>query len=132
MFEIFHRIRKAHELIRSGAVAGGRLTWERKPLPDAGAMQYAFETYGTPVYDFVLGNGAAVIRRPLVETQPAQWARFTAPIISNPVNNMTTGQFATQPLMDPNTAENLSISAPGAIPSDAYNSLAPQGLVLNP
>jgi hypothetical protein len=133
MFQIWHRKRK-HEEILGGLAAGGMLVWERKKLPDAGAGQYAFETYGTPVYDFALGNGATFIRHPLVATQPALWANYTAPILSNPPSNIFQGQFATQPLMDPNTAVALGVTVQNAIPADNYNLIPPEGpaISLNP
>lgn len=108
------------------------MTWERKELPNAGAMQYAYETYGTPVYDFVIGNGATFVRRPLRETTPALWAHFTAPITGNPPSNVFQGQFATQPLVDPNTAQALGLTVAGAIPPGAYNTIPPQGPALAP
>lgn len=127
MFDIWHRARTLKEKVFGGAAAGGRLTWERKELPDAGAGQYAFETYGTPVYDFALGNGATFVRHPLVETQPALWVNAAYPILSNPPDNVFQGQFATQPLMDPNTAVALGVTVQDAIPPDAYNAIPPEG-----
>ena len=107
--------------------AAGQLVWTFRPLPGAGAQQYAFETYGTPIYDFALGNGATFIRRPLHETQPAQWVAFTSPIVANPPLNIFQGQIATQPLTDPNTAAALGMTVDGAIAPDAYNTLQPAG-----
>ena len=103
----------------------GRFVWQRRRLPSAGAEQYAFETYGTPVYDFALGNGATFVRKPLKETQPAQWQNFTWPILANPPLNVFQGQIATQPLMDPNTAVALGIAQSGAIPEGPYSVLQP-------
>lgn len=131
MMNIFHRKRIPEE-IKSSAVAGGVLTWERKELPNAGAMQYAFETYGTPAYSFLLGNGANFIQRPLRETQPAMWANFTVPILPNPPQNIFQGQFATQPLVDPNTAQALGLAGQGTIPPGAYNVIPAQGPALAP
>lgn len=131
MFDIWHRNR-THKEVRSAAVAGGKLTWVRKELPNAGAGQYAFETYGTPVYDFALGNGATFVRRPFRPTAPAQWANFTAPVISNPPINTFQGQFATQPLVDPNSATALGLTNAGAIPQGSYNIIPPQGPGLAP
>lgn len=132
MLEIWHEARKAKDLVVGGAAAGGRLIWQRKTLPDAGAGQYAFETYGTPLYDFALGNGATFIRHPFVETQPAMWAGFTAPVLGNPPQNIYQGQFATQPLMDPNTAVANGLTVEGAIPADSYNLLPAQAPALAP
>ncbi len=129
MFAIWHRLRKPTEKIGNAVFP---LVWERKPLPDAGAMQYAFESYGTPTYDFALGNGATFIRRPLIETQPAAWANFAWPVQPNPPLNTYQGQFATQPLMNPNDAAALNLTVEGAIPPDAYNLLPAQGPVLAP
>lgn len=123
MFSIFHRRRGPREIIKGAATSGGVMLWERKELPGAGAGQYAYETYGTPVYDFALGNGAAVVQRPLRETFPAQWAKHTAPVLSNPPLNTFQGQIATQPLVDPNTAVALGLTDPGVIPPGAYNTI---------
>lgn len=131
MFDIWHRCQRAKEVV-GAAVAGGRLTWVRRELPNAGAGQYAFETYGTPVYDFVNGNGATFIRRPLRETQPAMWANFTVPVVPNPPMNTFQGQIATQPLIDPNSAQALGLTVPGAIPPGAYNVIPPTGPALAP
>jgi hypothetical protein len=131
VLNIFHR-GKRHEIVAVGKKALGQLVWQRRTLPDAGAQQYAFETYGTPVYDFALGNGATFIRRPLVETQPAQWAQYAWPILSNPPINTFQGQIVTQPLINPNTAQELAITVPGSIPPDAYNLIPAQGPVLAP
>jgi hypothetical protein len=117
LIQIFHKKRKPHQV----QIGGAGPTWERKSLPGAGAQQYAYETYGTPLYDFALGNGATFIRRPLLETQPASWANFATPIVANPPQNIFQGQFATQPLMDPNTAVGLGLTVDGAIPPDSYN-----------
>jgi len=132
MFEIWHQRRKARDVIIGGAAAVGRLVWQRKVLPDAGAEQYAFETYGTPIYDFALGNGATFIRHPFVETQPARWVNYSAPILSNPPLNTFQGQFATQPLMNPNTAVALGVTVEGAIPPDTYNLIPANGPTIAP
>jgi hypothetical protein len=131
MLDIWHR-KRTHKEVVGGAAAGGRLTWVRRKLPDAGAGQYAFETYGTPIYDFALGNGATFIRHPLVETQPAMWANNTAPVLPNPPANLFQGQFATQPLMNPNTAQALGLTVAGAIPADSYNLIPPAAPSLSP
>lgn len=131
MFQLWHKGKK-HKVVAIGAKALGQLVWRRTVLPDAGAEQYAFETYGTPLYDFALGNGATFIRRPLLETQPAQWATFTAPILANPPLNTFQGQFVTQPLMNPNTALAYGVIQEGSVPADAYNAVAPASLGLSP
>lgn len=131
MLSIFHRKRTNAE-VKAGAAAGGTLLWVRKKLPDAGAEQYAFETYGTPVYDFALGNGATFVRRPLVETQPALFQNYTAPILANPPLNTYQGQFATQPLINPNDAIAAGITVEGAIPPDSYNLISSAAPSLNP
>lgn len=129
MLHIFNRRRKHIEKIGNAIYS---LVWERKRLPDAGAGQYAFESYGTPTYDFALGNGATFVRFPLQETQPARWANFVSPIIANPPQNIFQGQFATQPLMNPTTADALAITGPGSVPPDAYNAIPPQAPVFSP
>lgn len=130
MLNIWHRAKKAREIIGS-AVAGGQLHWVKRELPSPGATSYAFDTYGTPIY-FALGNGATFVRRPLRETQPAMWANFTVPIVANPPLNTFQGQFGTQPLIDPNTAVALGIAADGSLPPGAYNAIPPSAPALSP
>lgn len=132
MFQIFHQKRGPKKVVKSAASSGGVLLWVRKKLPDAGAGQYAFETYGTPIYDFALGNGATFIRRPFNETFPASWANFTSPVVANPPLNIFQGQLATQPLMDPNTAMALGVTVPGALPADTYNIINPNAPTIAP
>lgn len=129
-WNIFHKKRTPKQVVTG--IGNGGLTWEKRELPSGGATVYAFETYGTPVYDFALGNGAAVIRHPLRETSPAQWANFTAPIQPNPPLNTFQGQIATQPLVDPQTALSLGLVGAGAIPPGAYNVMPPSGPALAP
>jgi hypothetical protein len=132
MMEIWNRTRKPREKLE-GSARIWSLFWVRKTLPDAGAEQYAFESYGTPTYDFALGNGATFARQTSVlGSQPAAWSNYTAPILSNPPSNIYQGQFATQPLMDPNTATALGLTVDGAIPADSYNLIPPAGPVLAP
>lgn len=132
LFQIFHRNRTPKEVIASAKNVRNSLVWVRKELPDAGAMQYAFETYGTPVYDFALGNGATFVRRPLRATSPGSWSGFAAPVLANPPLNTFQGQIATQPLMNPATAQSLGITQQGSIPDGAYNALPPMGPTLAP
>lgn len=132
--QVFHRKRTPAEVLSTMKAAGplGPLVWEKRELPSGGATTYAFETYGTPLYDFRLGNGAAVFQRPLRITSPAIWAKYTSPIIANPPQNIFQGQFVTQPLVDPNTAIALGFVAPNAIPPDAYNVIPPSAPTLAP
>jgi len=132
MFQIFHKAKRHKEVVVGASQEPGAFVWQRRRLPDAGAEQYAFETYGTPIYDFALGNGATFIRHPFVETQPARWANYSAPVLSNPPLNTFQGQFATQPLMNPNTAVALGVTVEGAIPPDTYNLIPPNGPTIAP
>lgn len=131
MFNIFHKEKK-HKIVAVGQAALGKFVWRRTRLPDAGAQQYAFETYGTPKYDFALGNGATFIRRPLRETTPANWQTFVWPVQPNPPINTFQGQIATQPLMNPNTALAAGVIGEGSVPPDSYNAIPSGGLGLAP
>lgn len=126
--QIFHHKRKPKQV----QVSGAGYVWEKKPTLGVGTGGYAFETYGTPIYDFALGNGATFVRRPFMVTQPASWVNYSMPILSNPPSNIFQGQFATQPLMDPNTAVGLGLSVDGAIPPDSYNLIPSAAPTLGP
>ena len=132
MFKIWHKKRSSKDVAASAHNSSAVIAFVYKKLPDAGAEQYAYETYGTPIYDFALGNGATFVRRPLRETFPALWANFTSPVVANPPLNTFQGQFATQPLLDPNTAVALGLTVEVAISPGAYNVLSPQGPTIAP
>lgn len=133
MFKLFHRRqhpRKKYKFFAHGEPLP--LLFERKILPDAGAMQYAFETYGTPTYDRAKGDAATHVRFPLRETFPALWINYQFPILANPPGNYFQGQFATQPLLDPNSAVAIGALTPDVVPPEAYNILPATGPTLAP
>jgi hypothetical protein len=134
MIQLFHRKRSKQQVlagIRPTAQQPWKLTFEFKPLPGAGAEQYAFETLELPPYP-VMGNSAGSVKKPLRETSPASYQLQTAVLIGNPPSGTFQGQFVTQPLMDPNTAIALGITVPGSIPPGAYNTLPATGPVTAP
>lgn len=106
------------------------LVWIRKKLPDEGAMQYAFETYGTPTYDRAKGDACTHVRRPLNETFPALWVNNQWPVLT--ASNIFQGQIATQPLLDPNSAVAIGAMTPDVVPPEAYNIIPATGPVLAP
>jgi len=131
MFQIFHRKGKPRQKFRvftRGAPLP--LVWERRKLPDAGAMQYAFDTYGTVTYDRALGDGATFFRRPLHATFPALWVNNQWPI--QDAGAVIQGQIATQPLLDPNSAVAIGAITPDSVPPEAYNILPVSGPTLAP
>lgn len=109
-----------------GTVGHSHLTWERKELPGAGAQQYAWESYGLPPYAR-FGFGNINVQQPLRETYPASYVFQAVGVVGNPPTSIVQGQFVTQPLMDPTTAENIGVILPGAINSgpNAINSASP-------
>lgn len=125
-FNIFHRKRTASEkLKRMGTRDGFHLTWEKKTLPNAGAGQYAWETYGLPPYARD-GFGNIHVENPLRETFAAAYAFQNVGIVGIPPSGVLQGQLTTQPLMDPSIAENSGVVLPGAIP----NNLSTNNVVL--
>jgi hypothetical protein len=119
MFRIFNQKRGPAERISdasAGAFTPKGLTWEHKPLPGQGAMQYSWETYGLPgVARFGFGN--INVTNPLRETSPFGIAMQTVPQVGGPYAGAFQGQFVTQPLMDPNNAAALGIVTPNSQPA---------------
>lgn len=111
-FRVHHEKRKP--VTRQGVADGYHLTWEKQTLPDAGAGQYSWETYGLPPYA-VYGFGNINVTNPLRETFPASYVFQSVGIVGNPPKSIVQGQFITQPLLDPNSAVNMGIVSPGAI-----------------
>lgn len=127
-FRIFTRKQTAIEKLGRGGHE--RLTWEFKPLPGAGAGQYAWETFGLPQYSR-FGFGNIPVTNPLRETFPAAYAFQTAGLVGIPPQGLLQGQFVTQPLLDPNQATALGIVAPGSI-TTGPNSIVNGAPILNP
>jgi len=123
MFAIFHRRRKPHE-VRKGVDGGSHLTWEKRELPGAGAGQYSWETFGLPPYAR-FGFGNITVQNPLRETFPASYTFQSVGIVGVPPQGLLQGQFTTQPLMDPASAQAAGIVLPGAVP----NSFSINGIV---
>jgi len=121
MFAIFDR-KRTHREKRLGK--GYHLTWEKRDLPGAGAGQYAYETYGLPAYARD-GFGNIHVEQPLRETAPASFVFQNVGIVGIPPSGQLQGQFTTQPLMDPSSAEAMGVVLPGAVP----NSVSPNGIV---
>lgn len=113
-FRIFHSERKP--VVRQGVADGYHLTWEKQKLPDAGAGQYSWETFGLPPYARY-GFGNINVQQPLHETFPASYVFQSVGVVGNPPSSLVQGQFITQPLMDPDTAANFGVVTPGAIPA---------------
>lgn len=128
-FRIFHKKRSPKTVL--GTRHNAHLTWERKELPDAGAGNYAWETYGLPPFPR-FGNGNINVTNPLRETTPALYVFQATPVVGLPPRGMLQGQFVTQPLLDPSTAQNMGIVQAGAIPGSAPNAIANSQLALAP
>lgn len=86
------------------------LAFERKELPGAGAGQYAWEVLGLPVY-WPFGNSAAFVTNPLRETSPFSYAYHAVGLVGVPAVGVIQGQFATQPLIDTTSAQNIGALA---------------------
>jgi len=111
-FRVHHEKRKP--VTRKGVRDGYHLTWEKQTLPDAGAGQYSWETYGLPPFA-VYGRGNINVTNPLKATFPAAYVFQSVGVVGNPPSSIVQGQFITQPLLDPNTAAMMGIVEPGAI-----------------
>jgi hypothetical protein len=127
-FRIFHRKRRPQEVL--GTAHNYHLTWERQELPDAGAGQYSWETYGLPPYAR-FGFGNINVTNPLRETFPASYVFQSVGIVGIPPSGMLQGQFITQPLMDPDTAANIGVVLPGSVQA-APNAISNSSPVLGP
>lgn len=129
-FAVFHKPRTKKQLTVLGEKDHYRLTWEKKQLPDAGAGQYAWETYGLPPYAR-FGFGNINVQNPLKETFPASYVFQAVGIVGNPPSSIVQGQFITQPLMDPDQAANIGIVTPGSV-SAGPNAITNSAPVLAP
>lgn len=127
-FRVFHKKRKLVE--RLGTKDNYHLTWERQDLPDAGAGQYAWETYGLPPYARY-GFGNIQVQKPLQATFPASYVFQSVGVVGNPPSSMVQGQFITQPLMDPDTAANMGVVLPGSVAAGP-NYISNNGVALAP
>ena len=129
-FAIHHSRRTPKQLTKLGTRDHYRMTFEKKALPGAGAGQYAYETLGLPPYP-VYGYSGAHVQNPLRETFPASYVFQAVGLVGNPPLSMVQGQFITQPLMDPSTAADVGIVAPGAI-APGPNAITNSSPVLGP
>jgi hypothetical protein len=127
-FRMYHKPRSTK--VKLGVKHDYHLTWEKKELPGAGAQQYAWETLGLPPYA-QFGFGNINVTNPLRETFPASYVFQGVGIVGNPPKSIVQGQFITQPLLDPGTAETLGIVLPGAV-TPGPNAIANAGPVLAP
>jgi hypothetical protein len=125
-----HNTRRTGKQLVLGTRGHAHFTWEKKELPDAGAGQYAWETYGLPPYAR-FGFGNIQVQNPLRETFPASYVFQAVGIVGNPPTSMVQGQFVTQPLMDPDTAANIGVVTPGAV-NAGPNAITNSAPILSP
>lgn len=105
------------------------LAFEFKPLPGAGAGQYAWETLGLPVYP-VYGRGNLNVVNPSFVSSPFGYAYHAVGLVGIPPTGILQGQFATQPLMDPDQAMASGVTTqqvPNAPTAGAFNSIPVMG-----
>lgn len=129
-FAVHHKRRSNNQLKKLGTADHYRMTFEKKELPGAGAQQYAFETLGLPPYP-VYGYSGAHVENPMRETFPASYVFQSVGIVGNPPLSIVQGQIITQPLMDPSTAADAGIVAPGSV-SPGPNAITNSSPVLGP
>lgn len=126
----FRVLQKQDAIKKLGRGRHYAMTWEKKELPGAGASQYAWETYGLPMSPtYCVGN--IVVTNPLRETFPGGYVFQAVGLVGIPPQGQIQGQFITQPLIDPFSAESLGVVAPGAI-SVGPNSIVNGAPVLGP
>jgi hypothetical protein len=88
--------------------------WEFRPLPGAGANQWAWETLALPMYSpigwgvrnrrqFFTNNGQSMV---------AVQGVTLAPLGGTPIEGTLTGQFVTAPLLDVTQAEASGMQSP--------------------
>lgn len=107
-----------------------RITFQRRELPDAGAMQYSYETYGLPAYAPI---GPTVrVKKPNDRYQPASYVFQAVALVGMPPTSVLQGQSVAQPLMDPTMAADLGLAAaaPPVSPLAQFNAVANNGLQL--
>jgi len=71
--------------------------WERKRMPDPGAQNYAWETYGLPPFT-PIGTGIPT-QQPLIATSEQVYTMQAVSLVGMPT---VSGQILGQPLFDPN------------------------------
>jgi hypothetical protein len=107
------------------------ITFQRRELPDAGAMQYSYETFGMPAYSPI---GPTVrVHIPNDRYQPASYVFQAVALVGMPpINSVLQGQSVAQPLMDPTTATALGLAAqnPPVSPLAQFNPVSNNGLAL--
>jgi hypothetical protein len=99
-----------------------RFQWTYRPLPGAGANQWAWETEALPVTT-PGGAGSPNVRQGMMVTQPGVGYAYQGAVaygVGDP--GSVAGQWAFQPLMDADRAAQLGIASPAAFPSFAIPS----------
>ncbi len=117
----------------AGFGAPYKQAWEYRPLPGAGANQWAWETLALPLYT-PIGSGVRQ-RRQFMTGERAGGVMVAvqgvtlAPLGGTPIGGDLTGQFVTQPLLDVQQAEAAGIQTPAyAAPTNSFEMPA-QGFV---
>jgi hypothetical protein len=105
-----------HEIGAAGASGFGapyHQAWEYRPLPGAGANQWAWETLCLPMYT-PIGAGTRNARQQMTRggVMVAVQGVVLTDIVGAPVGGDLTGQFVTQPLLDVQQAEQAGIQTP--------------------
>jgi hypothetical protein len=105
-----------HEIGAAGANGFGapyHMAWEYRPLPGAGANQWAWETLALPMYTPI---GAGTRNRRQQMTRGGVMVAVQGVVLTDlagaPVGGTLTGQFTTQPLLDVTQAEAGGIQTP--------------------
>lgn len=98
---------------QSGFGAPYHQAWEFRPLPGAGANQWAWETLALPMYT-PIGAGTRNKRQFFTNmgTMVAVQGVVLTDLAGAPVGGDLTGQFVTQPLLDVTQAEASGIQTP--------------------
>jgi hypothetical protein len=94
-----------------------KAVWQRKPMPDPGAQNYAWESLA--MAQFAPSGPSVATRKPIISTMGQMYVGKA--VVLNGIPTMA-GGIVGQPLMDPNTPGGYTRQLPdGIAPMSAYN-----------
>ena len=85
------------------------IAFERRELPGAGALQYAFETLALPMYTPIGWGVANKSEIRTSDSSPTVYQQQTIGIESLAYNGNLSGQFVQEPLVNTNDATNAGL-----------------------
>lgn len=97
----------------SGFGAPYKQAWEYRPLPGAGAQQWAWTTLALPMYTPIgwgVRNKRQLAATASCPVMVAQQGITLSPVQGSPIMGQQTGQFVTGPLLDVTLAEQAGLA----------------------